>query len=389
MRVAMFIDNTFVTDMRVIREAETLHKAGYSLTVYALEDNQLPVNEVRNGITINRIIPRTIFKTLNRKVTKNLINEIALKRYDVVHCHDHFMLQLGVGYKKQAPSTILIYDSHELFYEWPINFTGNESISIRLKSILARRYQVYLEHKDIKMADYVITVNNSISQILHKHFRLKNAPMVLFNVHELELVDKNQNLIRNEYSIPASTKIIVYIGTHLYRSSLCIEKAILEFGNKENIAFVIISAEGFGKTYYEDIVKENNFNNIFFKKFVLPKEITPVLSSCDIGLVATWEKKYLSYWYALDSKVFSYIMAELPVLATSQPEYLKIVGDEGIGICVNPDMKNSFLTGAIDLLSNYEVYLDHVKKAKEKYNWDNEKLKLESLYKEIILNPIK
>jgi hypothetical protein len=90
--------------------------------------------------------------------------------------------------------------------------------------------------------------------------------------------------------------------------------------------------------------------------------------------VPTWNKKDLSYWYALDNKLFDYVLAQIPILATVQPEYQKIISQYKIGICINPDEKNAYLNGFDQVLANN--YSEPLKAALEILNWDQEKLKL-------------
>ena len=78
------------------------------------------------------------------------------------------------------------------------------------------------------------------------------------------------------------------------------------------------------------------------------------------------------------------MMSEIPILATQQPEYVKIVEGYNIGICVNPDQSNAYLNGLKDILKNHETYSYSFKKAKDELNWETEKLKLINFYNQII-----
>jgi glycosyltransferase involved in cell wall biosynthesis len=385
--VAMFID--FLRDLRLMREAEALKYFGYSVTIYTTEDKQFPVEEQQNGIIIYRIIPSAFFRLRNRSVKKELLDKILQHQYDIIHCHDQYMLQLGVDYKRSLINTILIYDSHELFYEWPLIYDNHDSMLVRIKSILARKYQIYLEKQNIQLTDYIITVNDSVAKLLKKHFNLNELPLVLFNTPDMEEVPEDRKSIRKELNISDSTRLIVYFGSHLYKKKLGIEKPIKEFANQKDIALLFISGDDFAKEYYTNFVKKNGIKNIFFKKFISRKEIVSVLSCCDVGLVTTWDKKHLSYWYALDSKIFSYIMSELPILSTAQPEYSKIIEQNDIGICINPGERGVFMKGLEIILNKYDYYRNNVNVAKQKFNWEKEKIKLAELYNKIEMDYVK
>src|SRR5205085_10913814 len=133
------------------------------------------------------------------------------------------------------------------------------------------------------------------------------------------------NIIREKFKIAAESKILVFIGANIYTKTLNLEQVMDEVGNQPNISFVFISSFKAGKVELENRAKEKGYTNIYFHPLLKPSEINNYLSSCDAGLVPTWNKKYLSYWYALDNKLFEYLMAEIPILATIQPEYKNIV----------------------------------------------------------------
>ena len=49
MQVLMLLDNPFVSDVRVDKEAASLSKYGASVTVACSMENDLPYKEIRNG----------------------------------------------------------------------------------------------------------------------------------------------------------------------------------------------------------------------------------------------------------------------------------------------------------------------------------------------------
>ena len=54
--VVMLLDNTFLSDSRVEKEADSLIYSGFEVIVYCVSDDQLPAEENRNGIVIKRIL---------------------------------------------------------------------------------------------------------------------------------------------------------------------------------------------------------------------------------------------------------------------------------------------------------------------------------------------
>jgi glycosyltransferase involved in cell wall biosynthesis len=84
--------------------------------------------------------------------------------------------------------------------------------------------------------------------------------------------------------------------------------------------------------------------------------------------------------------LFEYTIAEIPVLATQQPEYLIILNQYQNGIYVNPDEKGAYLNGFKSILANYPNYKEKAIAAKQEINWNAEKKKLVDLYLKIEAN---
>jgi glycosyltransferase involved in cell wall biosynthesis len=122
---------------------------------------------------------------------------------------------------------------------------------------------------------------------------------------------------------------------------------------------------------------------VHFHDKVKPEQINEYLSSADVGVVQTWNKSDLSYWYALDNKLFEYIQARIPVLATAQPEYVNIIETEKCGVCIDADQENAYINGFDKIIGDYENYQKNTETAAKKLSWENEKVHIQNLYKQI------
>jgi len=88
---------------------------------------------------------------------------------------------------------------------------------------------------------------------------------------------------------------------------------------------------------------------------------------------------------ALPNKIFEYMAAALPIVASNFPLWKEIIEGNHCGICVNPlDPK--------EIARVIEYLIEHPEEAKkmgengrkavlEKYNWENESKKLLDVYK--------
>lgn len=382
MNVAMLLDNEFVLDRRVHREAKALTDAGFDLTLYAVRRHDLQDNEVKDGITVKRIFNRALFDVKQPGYMKMMAEKIASTKPDVVHCHDWRMLHVGVLIKKLLPQTKLIYDSHELFHSWPLHYNSLRP-DIVIKSWLVRQLEIKREKSDARFIDHLITVSSSIATHLQQRFKLRNEPTLVRNLAESEHITEHKDFVRDALNIPASTRIVVLFAYKIYRKKRHIEAAISDLANKPNIALVIFCHDGGHKAYFEEWLKSHTVHNVFFHPFIGSDKIVNYLASCDVGLIPTWNKKHLSYWYGLENKLFHYVMSGLPVLATAQPEHKLIVDTYDIGVCVDGDKASSYYEGLVAILNDYDRFKANVETARKTLCWENERQTLIDLYDRI------
>jgi glycosyltransferase involved in cell wall biosynthesis len=382
-RVAMLADNAFTADKRIYREAKALVDAGYDLTLYAMTAAGLSVYDRVDGIPVERVFTDKAFDVKSPGYLDALARRIADTKPDVLHCHDWVMLHVGVLVKRLLPRTILVYDSHELFHSWPIHYSSRR-IDIVLKSWLVRRYLVAREKKDSRNIDRLITVSRSMADELETHFRLRFKPTVVRNFAEFEPVTERSDFVRRGLNIPTSDKVVVLFAHFIYRKQRNIETAIEQLANQPGIALVIFCANGGHKQFFIEWVRRRGFANVYFHDAIRPDRIVNYLASCDVGLVPTWNKKHASYWLGLENKLFHYVMSELPVLASAQPEHKRIVETHDVGVCVNGEAPNAFAEGLQKIFADYDRYKRNAAAAKHILCWENEKASLLNLYETLL-----
>jgi glycosyltransferase involved in cell wall biosynthesis len=383
MNVGMLVDNAFTDDQRVFRAASSLARTGFTLTVLAMKGLGLPESENVDGIRIRRVFSPALFDVKQLAYRRAEARRWAAANFDVLHCHDHWMLDLGARIKRLRPESILIYDSHELFHGWPLNLSRQLGSFVKLKATVLRKYLIWRERANARLVSHLITVNQSVAERLYEHFILEAPPLVVRNVPVLEQCEPGPPWIRERFRIPSDHRILVFIGASLHARTLNLEAVIDQFGDVPRVALVFISG-GSGTT--NEVIayaERRRFRNVFFHPRLAPADITRYLASCDVGLVPTWNRKHLSYWLALDNKLFHYIMAELPVLATEQPEYREIVERYEVGVCVDPDRPGAYREGFERIVASYRRFKENSRRAKMVLNWEQEEHALLQFYEKL------
>lgn len=74
----MLVWNSCVSDSRVIKEAESVARAGHDVTVFCLQDGQAPNTEARNGVTYRRLRRPSAWQP-NHRVDRHPVLAVALR----------------------------------------------------------------------------------------------------------------------------------------------------------------------------------------------------------------------------------------------------------------------------------------------------------------------
>jgi 1,2-diacylglycerol 3-alpha-glucosyltransferase len=384
MDILMLLDNSFVNDRRVYRTAKELTLRGHKVILLCNKNETLPSYEIVDGIYVYRIFNNEIydFKNLNinYKIADYIINNY---KFQIIHAHDQFMLNLGKILKEKT-NVPLIYDSHELYKYWPVDINQKSNFFkyglLHLKSHIVRLWYIAREKKNSKYIDELITVNQSIAKILKSHFNIKKDVIVLRNVPEKTKYQPHEKYFHKVFNLNSETKVLIFIGNSLHIKTQNLEQVLRELKDQPNLAIILVSGNRKKEANFKNINKKLIGKNVFFHDLFPPEEISDYISSADIGILPIWNKDNLSYWLSLPNKMFEYMHANLPILTTSQPEYEKIINQYKIGITVNPEQKNAFLEGYKKLIHDYSLYKKNTYSAVEENCWQKEKNKLDKIY---------
>ena len=199
---------------------------------------------------------------------------------------------------------------------------------------------------------------------------------------------KNKIDLHNICKIDKDEPILLYQGgIQQGRGLEQIVKAIPKF--KKGI--VVFIGDGKIKNNLKKLVEDTGVSNrVRFIDKVPVDELKYYTASAYLGFQVL-NNVCFNHYSALSNKLFEYIMSEIPVIACSFPEISRVVRDEEIGICIDSENPSSIARGVNTLLDDrghYEIFKKNCKKAKEKYNWDNEKKLFVNIYDEILNDKI-
>lgn len=122
--------------------------------------------------------------------------------------------------------------------------------------------------------------------------------------------------------------------------------------------------------------------------FIDQKKYSQLLSTCKIGFVLFLPEP--NHINAQPNKLFEYMSAGLPVIASHFPLWKEIIETPNTGICVDPLNKIAVMDAMKTVLSDENLAStmssNGVKAIRNHYNWKNEEQKLLKLYENLLSN---
>lgn len=377
-------------DPRVHKEAVSLVNNGHE--VYILAPSPRPSEETLGKIKIMNISGGTgIF---NRPHI-NLIKKALKLQCDVYHCHGDLILVGSII--KILSGKKIVYDVHD---DYPSLHSYSSNLSDDVKPLL--KFMIYLKERFLtKFADYVITVNNTLKQ---KFVNRGKSTLILYNspltksYNESHPKKSNKSLSRellkklSKLKRQAQTKLVVYEGKigndrglkQLLQALLITKKKI------PNVKLLIVGniAGEDQKVWVENFLRKNKLEDtIIITSWVGIQDVPKYLGYGDVGVILFQPTSYNNI-IGLPNKLFDYMAAKLPVVASNFPEMQKAVKGNGCGICVDPTDPSEIARALVELLAKNPAKaramgLKGYKMMKTKYGWQLQEQKLVEFYKNI------
>jgi len=366
-KVIVSVINDLVTDQRVDKTCQLLTEMGFSvLLVGRVKHDSLPM-------------PLRSYKTKRMKLlfekgpffyaeySIRLFLLLIFRKANLFVSND--LDTLWPNYLNHKWRNIpIVYDSHELFTETPevIHRKFVQSTWLKIER------SIFPKLKD------VITVCDSIADIFHKKYGV--------DVKVVRNIPPKRNIknlkARKELDLPEDKKILILQG-----SGINIQRGAEELVDAMKfIPDYLLLIIG-GGDVIENLKKQATglkLKNIRF----LPKQPMESLinytRNADLGLTLDKDTN-LNYRYSLPNKLFDYIHAGIPVLASPLVEISKIIKKYDIGTTIeNHDPKH--IADKIKEVLNNENQLsgrkENLKFAAEDLSWDKEKEILIKIYQQ-------
>lgn len=353
--------NDLVTDNRVKKICLALRESGCEVTLIgrkmpdSLPIGNSPYKTERMQLLFRKgplffffFMMRLFFKLLFRKADLLYANDL-----------DTLLPNYLVSKLKRIP---LIYDSHELFCEVPE----------LLQTPIKRKIWLSLEKWMLPKLSYCITVNDSIAAIFKEKYRVKFN--VVRNVPESETAFEPKT--KGQLDLPANKKIILLqgAGINIDRGA---EELVAAMKYVDNALLLIIGSGDCWQKLKELVVEKGLSEKVRMIYKIPRQELMHYTYNADLG-ISIDKNTNPNYYNSLPNKLFDYLHAGLPVLASRLPELEKVILEYEVGDFINDHEPLTIGNKLNEMLSSSELasYKANTARVKKEINWETEKQNL-------------
>ncbi|ACJ17187.1 glycosyltransferase [Thermococcus onnurineus NA1] len=314
-RVVMTLSNPFKPDPRVYKEASSLVKAGYDVTIIAWDrEEKYPKMETMNGIKILRIhikscygLPLCFTVGLFLFYLRSLFLLMKMD-FDIIHTHDFDTAILGFILKKMK-NKVWVYDVHDL-YESMVKLVSGEKLA---------RIVRYVDSYFQKNADLVFTASQKVKQVVQRNN--KNVFVILNTV--------NPDYLKNLPKYPTFT---IFYGGVLSGNRFLLE--MLKIAERLGVTYRVA---GKGWVDVEEILKKQLGKN--FLGFIPHEQIFVELERAHLTF-AIYDPRFENIRLSLPNKVFEAASVKTPILVSRGTALAELVESMKIGWAVEYEVRD-------------------------------------------------
>jgi glycosyltransferase involved in cell wall biosynthesis len=330
-----------------------------------------------NGVTkeINNVkilnVPVSFSGRLQRftKVVDAVYKKALEVNADIYHLHDPELLRIATKLKKKGKK--VIYDAHE---DLPRQILSkpylNKSVA-RFLSKIIERYENVIASK----LDGIVTATPHIKE---RFLKINPNTENINNFPLLEELEFNQN------PLPFSErKSICYVGGIMNNRGIKeMINALQYIGPETQLELAGVFSP---QTLLLESQKLENWKKVKYHGFIDRAKIIDLYSRSYAGLVVLHPT--VNYQVSLPIKMFEYMAAGIPVVASNFPLWKDIIEKNKCGICVNP-LNPEEIAEAVNYLYNNPKEAEEMgkrgkKAVLDKYNWTQEEQKLFEFYEKL------
>ncbi|HKP53262.1 MAG TPA: glycosyltransferase family 4 protein [Chloroflexia bacterium] len=394
-RSVLMITQDVEVTRRILQEARTLIAAGYEVRILTRSADERDGRGEVEGIAVEWVGVRGrdprfgwLYKlagmargsnavalwgvmTGRHTFTVRALPRALAAHADIYHAHD--LNNLEVAYRAaQSNGAKLVYDAHELFPEMANRW-------VRIK----RRAWSRLEGRLLPKTDLAITVNELIAQEMAKRYGVP-APLVVLNCPDPPPnfdPSERYNHIRERLDLPAERKVVLYQGWMSEGRGL--EGLVGCARHLAGDAAVVFMGYGEYQAELEKMAAKEPSGRIYFLPAVSQRDLLAYCASADVGVIP-YQAVDLNNYYTSPNKLFDFIQAALPIVASDLPYLRKVIVEDDLGVVAKlatPDDYARAINSVLTRADGGEGLRANLLRAAPGYTWKAQAEKLVEAYK--------
>ena len=386
-KICMHVRGVARTDVRVMREATVLAEAGFSVSIIDIEnDPTRPTEEDLGEIHVKHMLrpdwfipprfkPWRIIKTMQKLLTTTL--SLIRTPADIYHAHDINAL-VPCYIAAQLHRKLLVFDAHEM----PLH----ELEDIRRR--WARALITQLFASIARTCAGVITVSPLIIREMYRRYHVTEVPLIR-NILPYRVVPRS-NRLRQYLDLSSNVRIVLYQGN--LQPNRTLDKLVRAARFLERDIVIVLMGRSVVSTQAELealVAKEGVAERVKIIPPVAYEELLDWTSSADIGAIAYAPDHSINARVELPNKLFEYLMAGLPVIASQLPSVSEIIETYDVGrvlSSVEPAAIGAEINAMLADRARLErMHRNALEASLHDLNWEKEGQQLLRLYHNILL----
>lgn len=351
-------------DIRIFhKECRSLVRHNYNVVILVKAER----DQITNGIQIFGVTQRAGSRlTRMTKTVWEIFKKADQIKADIYHFHDPELIPVGLLFRQKGKK--VIYDAHE---DVPQDIKDKPWINPILRKSLSLAFELF-ENFSVMFFSAIVTATPAIKERLTR-----------FNAYTLDI---NNYPILDEFPSNWNHKNreICYIG------GLSEARGIKELIQAMKFVDGKLNLAGRFQTQRlkQQVHGLSEWQKVNWFGFVNREKMAEIVSVSSAGIVIY--HPIANHIQAQPNKIFEYMSAGIPVIASNFPLWKEIVEGHSCGICVDP-MNPKSVGDAINYLLTHEAEAKQMGKngrqaVEQIFNWETEEKKLIKLYLQLSQN---